>query len=418
MNNTNNTNSTGSAKKIFIILAIAGIIMTVVGGAILVGAFAMGGWDFTQFDNEVLTPAEFTADTPTGDIDSVILEGNWRFSIVRGEQFSVTYYESDLFTITAEANATSDRTDGKTFHLREQRDGWFNIGINGVRRQDKTVVVTLVEGHEYDIKIIGSSSRTTIVNQDFYSITLGGASSRLNLTQVNVLKDISVTGSSSKMEFKQVTANQITLGGANITAEFDTVTVTQDINLTGSSSKIEFKQVSATSISLSGASITANIDTVTLNQNLTSVGSSVNINIVNSSMRIIDTSGASVTINVEKSDILAGITQLGSNTRINLKNITVQKITTSGSSVRVVGENIDIGGFESLSGSSTTVELSIVGSVGDILSVTANGSNSRVTVDGTSHGSAFVNQGGSKTFSTNGASTRIVLTTLGGESIF
>jgi len=283
------------AKRLFLIMAIVGIIFILSGGAIFAVTLANNDWNVFNLDNEELTATYFVDADRT--FDRVEFDARFRFNIRMGTEFRVDYFNSNISTITT--SVLRNDNGNYTFRFYESGHSWttsFMLGFAGLARTQASVYITVTQ--KIFAHFDASSIRLNAVGVDFYGLVMDGSSSRLHLEDAVVSGDVIMDGSSVNAVFRNVD-----VGGRIV---FD-----------GSSQDIEGYRLTADEIFLDGSSIDLSLRNSVIDRLIVD-GSSTKIYFRNSAIRVINVDGSSVRVDARRSHMHTFIVD-GSSLRANLE---------------------------------------------------------------------------------------------------
>ncbi|MCL2797855.1 MAG: DUF4097 domain-containing protein [Firmicutes bacterium] len=398
-------------KKFLIFASILGILAILAGGVVFTIGMTGLGWDFKKIDREEISEAKsFESDQA---VNSVTLKGDWNYTILRGEEFKVEYYESDQCNYDIGVS-------GGAFRLIESRKSWISyIGIaNGFKRSGYTVTVTLTEDSAVTIR--GSSATIIMKEQNFKSVSVRGSSAKLTMENAEVAGDITFDGSDAWTEFENVkAAGNITFGGSSLRASLKGVTA-RDVKMTGSDARLTMtgtaeNVITANDITLKGSSIGATLTYVTARDFKIS-GSDTRLTLAHVTARNVTAGSSSCKATLQDSSVSERIHVGGSDARLTMNGSSAKEVSVKGSSLRVETDSADIRAFSG-TGSDLRVTLNLIGAVTDIKSATVSGSSATLRIDEAKMSGGYHNAG-YKTFSATGSSVSLRINMKGGESIF
>jgi len=335
-----------SVKKLFLTLAIIGIVFILTGGTVFTVALANNDWNFSNLDTEELS-ATYFLDTENRTFDRIEFRGNWRYVIRMGNEFRVDYYLSSVREITT--SQTKNSNGNYTFVFYEGREQWWqniSFGFNGIQRREKTIYITVTQSITAYFR--GASSRVTADGVDFINFNMQGSSSRLDLRNSAVGNNITITGASTNVYLRDVE-----VGG--------------HIIVDGSSVRLEVSNIKAGRLETSGASTRFFIN-YSIIDTIVSSGSSSLVELFRSEIRHINITGASVSVQARAAH-LQSLRVDGSSFRGTLElygvqeNIRPPNITGSNRRVNITGySGAGVGFIEfDISGASTRLDIRMLG---------------------------------------------------------
>jgi len=365
-NNIENSKKKSPLKKLFIIIAIIGVIFILAGGTIFTVVLANNDWNISSLDNEQLTAAYFL-DTEDRAFDSIEFRGNWRYVIRMGDEFRVDYYLSNVRDITISQHRNDN--GNYTFVFHEGQQDWrqhISFGFNNINRREKTVYITLTQSVTAYFR--GASSRITANGVDFDGFSLRGSSSRLDLQNSAINGSIALDGAAIRLNLQdsEISGN-LTSSGSSVDVYMRDVEVGGNIIFEGASVDITAYNFSANRVQLSGSGRALNLTDSTVDEIISS-GAAARFNFMRSQVRYISMTGSSARINAYNSSMHTLIVN-GAAFQANLRlygvraNVGQPRITGSAQRISIEGSNEAGVPFKTIniSGSSARLNITMLG---------------------------------------------------------